>query len=123
VSPETVDQIAEQGAGRIAVRFRSSQGLKLNQGISGSDAALEFLFERIQFFPFLVPHEFHVADRAGVVEQQKEVLEKFQVLLELPPQSSAEESMLLFHAGPPDEEGLYYEPEADDIIKTKRPIV
>jgi hypothetical protein len=44
-----------------------------------------------------MPHEFHVADRAGIVEQQKEVLEEFQILLELAPQSSAQDSMMPCH--------------------------
>ena len=73
--------------------------MQLNQSIPSSNPALEFRLEWVQFFPFLMPHEFNVANRAGVVEQQKEVLEEFQILLELAPQRSTQDIVLLFHAG------------------------
>jgi hypothetical protein len=97
VSAETVNQITEQGAGGIAIGFRRSNGLKLHQSVPGAYTALEFRFERIEFFPFLVPHELHVSNWAGVIEQQKKVFKQLQILLELPPQGSAKDGLLLFH--------------------------
>jgi hypothetical protein len=94
---ETVDQIAEESTGSVAIRFRNFHGLKLHQSVPGSDPALELRFQRIQFFSFLVPHEFHVTDRAGIVKKKEEVLEEFQIFAELPPQSFTKDSMLLFH--------------------------
>jgi hypothetical protein len=84
VGAETVDEIAEQSAGRITVRLRCSNWLELNQGVPGPYAALEFCLQRIQFFAFLMPHELNVANRAGIVEEKKKVLEEFQILLKFP---------------------------------------
>jgi hypothetical protein len=117
---EPVDEIAEQCAGRSAIRFLNSHRLKLNESIAGSDAALEFRLERIQLLPFFVPHEFDITNRAGIVEQQEEVLEEFQIFLKFPPQSSAQDSMLLFQVkGPQDEQELYYRHTAENTIKRK----
>ena len=112
---EAVDQIAEQCAGRIAIYFRSARSLQLHERVPGSQAALKLRLERIEFFPLLMPHEFYVANRAGVVEQQEEVFEQFQVLLELTPQSYAQDSMLFFQVEgpPPDVEGI--------VLQTYRP--
>ena len=79
-----MDQIAEQSAWRITVSLRSSGWLQLHKGVPSSYPALELRFEWIEFFVFLMPHGFHIANRAGVVEEQQKVLEKFQIFLKFP---------------------------------------
>jgi hypothetical protein len=49
----------------------------LDECVSGSHAALELFFQRIEFFTLLMPHELNVTNRAGVIEKQEEVLEEF----------------------------------------------
>ena len=67
-----------------------------------------------------MPHEFDITNRAGIVEQQEEVLEEFQIFLKFPPQSSAQDSVLLFQVeGPQDEQELYYRHTAENTIKRK----
>jgi di/tripeptidase len=46
-----------------------------------------------------MPHELNVANRAGIVEEKKKVLEEFQILLKFPAQSSAQDRMMPFHVG------------------------
>ena len=81
---ETVNQIAEQSAGRETVPFWRSCRSQLDKRVLGAHAALELQLCRIQFFVFFMPHQFDIANRAGIVQEQKEVLEKLQILLELP---------------------------------------
>jgi len=119
VGTKTVNQVAEQSTRGIAVCFLRSGGLKLHEGVPGSHTTLEPGLEWIQFFVLLMPHEFDVANRAGVIEEKQEVLEELQILLEFPPQGTAQDSMVPFHTNPPDEQKFYYSDAGQDIIKAK----
>jgi hypothetical protein len=78
----------------------------LDQCVPSAYAVLEFILQRIKFFVLFVPHELHVADRAGVIKKKKKMLEQFQVLLKFPLERSAKHGMMFFHAAPADKTNL-----------------
>jgi hypothetical protein len=53
-----------------------------------------------------MPHELNISNRAGVVEQEEEVLEEFQVFLKFAAQSSAKNGVVLSHGRSPRRGGI-----------------
>ena len=86
---ETMDKVAKQSTWRVSVAGRCCR-LNLNQGIHGANSASELVLFRLQLLLFFVPHQLDVTNRACVVEQQQEVLEEFQILLELTPERATQ---------------------------------
>lgn len=115
---KAVDQIAKKSAGGVAVAFTRFCRLKLDEGIASAYAALELLFERVEFFALLVPHEFDIANRAGIVQKKEKVFKEIQILLEFTLQRAAQNCVML-QGIPQLRARLYYRGWTGFIIKTK----
>jgi hypothetical protein len=72
----------------------------LHERVPSAYPVLVFDLPRIQFLILFIPHELHIADRTGVIKEQKKMLEQFQILLEFSLQGPAKHGMMLFHTRP-----------------------
>jgi hypothetical protein len=92
---KAMHQVAKKSAGGIAVAFSRFCRLKLHKGVASAHATLELLFKRVEFFALLMPHEFDIANRAGVVQKKEKVFKEIEILLEFTLQCAAQNCVML----------------------------
>ena len=91
---KAMHQIAKQRAGGRARLPGMRFGMELNQCLARRQTNCLLRLEELEV---LGPHQLHVANRTGVVQQYEDVLKEFKILFKFLLEGTAERRLLLLH--------------------------